>query len=94
MLGLLTVGDSTTGGDGIQGAQAGQEELTFCSWDKKRHHMSGGQAHNPCYLESEAERAQIQDLPGVHREFKGSLFETLSQNKQASKQTNQKQADE
>lgn len=59
-----------------------------------RYNMSGGQAHNPCYLESEVERAQIQDLPGVHREFKSSLFETLSQNKQASKQANQKQANE
>lgn len=56
-----------------------------------RYNTSGGQAHNPCYLESEVERAQIQDLPG-HREFKSSLFDTLSQNKQASKQANQKQA--
>lgn len=59
-----------------------------------RYNMSGGQAHNPCYLESEAERAQIQDLSGVHREFKDSLFETLSQNKQASKHANQKQTNE
>lgn len=59
-----------------------------------RYNMSGGQAHNPCYLESEAEKAQIQDLSGVHREFKGSLFETPSQNKQASKHANQKQTNE